>query len=218
MGAGRFATLREFRPDARGRVGGRLESRLKEEAAMKLRAAAVTGLLALACLGCASITVSTDYDPDADFSGFRTFSWMSKPGNIPDDPRIDSDLLRSRIEDAVRDTMTAKGYDFVEKGSADLLLGYHVTVEDKVDVSTFDNYYGYRGGWYYYGAPYAYQDTYVRQYQVGTLILDVANGKTKRLIWRGTAKAELLASPTPEEREERIREAVEKMLDKFPPE
>ena len=32
--------------------------------------------LNLALSGCASIEVSTDYDPEADFTRYQTFAWM----------------------------------------------------------------------------------------------------------------------------------------------
>jgi len=184
---------------------------------MDLRTLLVAAALTLALVGCSSIRVATDYDSEADFSNLHTWKWMMRAGDVPDDPRFNAEFLRSRIEEAVVAEMTARGYEKIEDGMADILIGYHVVVEDKVDVATFDNYYGYPGSWYYQPTPYRYRETQVRTYQMGTLILDIANGTTKRLIWRGSAEAEVEKAASPEERTERIREGVKKILDRFPP-
>ena len=42
-----------------------------------MKAAAPTAALAVGLLmGCTPITVQHDYDPDVDFSKFRSFTWM----------------------------------------------------------------------------------------------------------------------------------------------
>jgi len=41
--------------------------------------------------------------------------------------------------------------------------------------------------------------------------------KSKNLIWRGSAKAQTNTVKTPEKREKLITEAVQKILEKFPP-
>ena len=57
----------------------------------------------------------------------------------------------------------------------------------------------------------------VDQYDEGTLILDVIDSCTEKLIWRGMAIDRVEFSARPEQRDERVRLAVEKMLASFPP-
>ena len=185
-------------------------------------AASLAALMMILTLGaCRSIDIETDYDPSADFSNIRTFAWQEQAGNVPEDPRYDSSLLRERIERSIVGELLNRGYEKVEKSAADVLLGYHVVVDERVDVAVYDDYYGYgrgHGGWAY-DFPYypATSETRVYRYNVGSLILDMAEPKNGRLVWRATASARLSDSATPEEREARIRKAVDKMLDRFPP-
>jgi hypothetical protein len=51
----------------------------------------------------------------------------------------------------------------------------------------------------------------------GTLVLDFVDAKTKGLIWRSTATAELKGSASPEEQQQKINEVVAAMLKTFPP-
>ena len=60
-------------------------------------------------------------------------------------------------------------------------------------------------------------DGYVENYDQGTLVLDIVDGRSNELVWRGTAQARIDPSNSPEERQRRINEAVRKILDRFPP-
>jgi hypothetical protein len=57
--------------------------------------------------------------------------------------------------------------------------------------------------------------TYVENYTVGTLVVDMFDSRTKRLIWRGSASD--VVSGKPEKDEKKLNEAVSKMFDHFPP-
>src|SRR5439155_27050640 len=57
----------------------------------------------------------------------------------------------------------------------------------------------------------------VHEYTEGTLILDVLDAATKSLVWRGTAQAEALPSVDVSTPQARIREAVRRILERFPP-
>ena len=57
----------------------------------------------------------------------------------------------------------------------------------------------------------------VYEYPEGELVLDIADGKTKQMIWRGTAKAALDSSLTSQKAVSTIREAARAMLENFPP-
>jgi hypothetical protein len=57
----------------------------------------------------------------------------------------------------------------------------------------------------------------VNQYvtNVGTLVVDIDDGKTKQLLWRGAAKGTL--SDKPEKNSQKIDKAVTKMFKQYPP-
>ncbi|HEY7533890.1 MAG TPA: DUF4136 domain-containing protein, partial [Nitrospiraceae bacterium] len=57
----------------------------------------------------------------------------------------------------------------------------------------------------------------VQSYTAGTLLIDVIDTTSSKLVWRGTAAGELKPGLTSAERDERIRTIVHEMLSHFPP-
>jgi hypothetical protein len=168
----------------------------------------ILGLLA----ACSPIQVQTDHDPAANFSALRTYAWLQKTADAPRDPRIDNDLLDSRVHAAVNDELDRKGYREAAE-NPDFRVTYHVMVQNKFDVQSFPVYYGY--GFGRVGA--AGGDVRVSEYEQGTLILDVVDSRTNDLVWRGSAQARIVPDRTPQERTKLIRDAVREMLERFPP-
>lgn len=169
-------------------------------------------LFAVVITGCATMNLATDYDPSANFSGLKTYAWVPSPSRGPDDPRVDNTLLESRIHAAVDSALAAKGYRQDTSGKPDFLVGYHAAVRDKMDVYAMNDMYGYRRGW-----GWGVSDVQVYQYEEGSLVLDVVDPTTKQLLWRGSAQAEVNRRLAPEAREQRIQEAVRRLLERFPP-
>lgn len=181
-----------------------------------VRFRALAALLLTALCACSTLRVNSDYDPDFDFSGFRTWSWLTGPQAGTVDPRVANALVEERIRSALEKHMAARGFERIASGTPDFRVGYHAAIEDKVDVRTVNRAYGYGPAWGA-GRGRLATDTYVREYAEGTLILDFVDSQTNRLVWRGSAQAEVYAYTTPEQREKRIGDAVAQILEKFPP-
>lgn len=162
--------------------------------------------------GCAAMRVATDYDPSGNFVDLKTYGWLERPRLGVSDPRIDNTLLEARVRNAVDEVLAAKGYRKKESGKRDFLVGYHAAIRTVMDLYSMNDYYGYRYGWGWRST-----DFHVYRYEVGSLVLDVVDGETKNLLWRGSAQAKVDRSATPEKREEHIRQAVGKILERFPP-
>ena len=174
------------------------------------------GLALLLAAGCSSFAVEHDYDPQADFARYRSWYWL--PPSPSGDPRADNALVDARVRAAVENALAARGFTQTSTGEGDLGIGYHIAIEGKLDVRTIDHYYGYGPGWGYYGGPGRVgSETYVDQYDEGTLILDLVDSRSRKLVWRGSASARLREGLTPQEREERTQEAVDAILNQYPP-
>jgi hypothetical protein len=173
------------------------------------RIAAVALLLAVAC---ATFHVESDWDPEADFSTLRTWDWLDQAEQEPGHPLLRSPLLHERIRRAVEDELVRRGHPKATGGRPDFRVGYHLSLEQKLDVYTIDRTYGYGrfGAW-------TYPETHVNEYQEGTLILDVVDARRGKLAWRGWASRPVYEQPSPEESERNAREAVAAILEKFPP-
>ena len=160
--------------------------------------------------GCSPISVTYDYDPDIDFSKMKTYAWYMAP---PGTPSVDS-LTQQRIVRAVEDGLEARGFRKAEEGAADVKVHAMASINERIRSQpvTIGVGYGWPAG--YIGAR---EGVEVTSYEEGTLILDFIAPATKSLMWRGTAKAAVDRDRKPEEREARIREAVGKILQAFPP-
>jgi len=149
---------------------------------------------------------------------------LDEPQKPTGDPRIDDNtILRNRVHTAVDAALSARGFRKVSS-DPDFLVAYHVSLDRQQSVQTLNSYYGYSPGWGYgYGASYrpgywaGSPETYVYEYEEGTLILDVVDPKSKELMWRGSAQDEVNFKSTPEKAQAQINEAVNGMLEHFPP-
>ena len=167
--------------------------------------------LLAAVVGCSTVyDVQTDYDTKTDFTNLRTYNWLP----VPDKADIDSlDVIR--VQKAVNAEMQAKGLRLTSD-NPDFLIAEHLGKKDKVSVRNWGYDYGpYAGYWGGAWGPSGGVSTY--QFEEGSLILDFVDAQTKKMIWRGSAKAEVNDARTPEKRDELITEAVQKILKSFPP-
>lgn len=181
-----------------------------------LVATIATGLLALAFTACTSIKVTSDYDPGASFEGLDTYAWLPREQPRTGDPRLDNTLVAGRVRRAVDAAFAEKGIRLVSEMPA-FMVAYNVALDKKIRVDTIHTGYGHgRYGYGWHGG-YIATDTRVTEYEVGTVLLDILEPKTRNLLWRGSASAKVTESATPEQREQRINAAVERMLAKFPP-
>ncbi len=168
----------------------------------------------LVLAGCASVPVSTDYDPAFDFGPYRSFSWLEEKQPLTGDLRLDNPLLDQRLREAIERALIARGYK-KSGGAADFVVGYHLSLTQRYDVSTLQSHYGYGPGWNRVG--YGPADTIVTEYEEGTLVIDVVDRAADRLVWRGQAYGRVRESAAPEEREQRVNRVVESILADFPP-
>lgn len=136
--------------------------------------------LAVAGAGCATMTVSAHIERNINFGEYVTYDW-GPPDNLPiGDPRLDNnpffiDYLQGRVEKQ----MIAKGFERALTGQPDLLIHYHASVNQKVDVYEVDAQYGYC---------YGNCQPQVVDFEQGTLMLDIVDAKTNKVVWRGWAQ------------------------------
>jgi len=160
-------------------------------------------------VGCAPISTNFDYDVSWDFESLKTYQLLSPPV----DSAVNS-LSRDRVRNAINSELIARGYNEVDT-DPDFQVAYHVGSQDKIQVSDWGYGYGGRGSYYGYGGRRSAVDVY--QYQEGSLIVDIVDTDTHKLIWRGTARKVLDTNPTPEQRTATVNAAVAKILADFPP-
>jgi hypothetical protein len=151
--------------------------------------------------------VKTDYDHNANFTQYKTYSWEKVKTKDP--------LFVDRIKSAVNAALTAKGWTQVGSGGDVSIIAIQMT-QDQQTLNTF--YDGLGGGWgwrRFGGGGFGEATTTTETYKVGTLIVDLYDTKTKQLIWRGSSSDTL--SNNANKNTENLDKGVEKMFKKFPP-
>ena len=164
-------------------------------------------LVAVLALGaCATQPhIASDWDHSTQFSTFHSFALIVRPH-----PSTGSVLAEQRTYDAIRQELTNKGFTYVtDLPRADFAVDFLIGAQDRLDVTSFPGHWGPGLGWWG-------NDIDVRQYQEGTLAIDVFDARSRRAVWHGSAKKELSQSEI-EHSEAPIQEAVTAVLANFPP-
>ena len=167
-------------------------------------------LLLVVVTSCSSVRVASDYDKNASFSEYKTFAFY-KPGI---DKAEISDLDKRRILRAIEAELLAKG--FTKSETPDLLVSIFTKSQQRVDV--YNNAWGWGGwGWGGFGPGWGWgwNQPSVSTSTQGTLYIDLVDADKKELIWQGMGTGYL--SQKMDKKEERIREFVTKVMEKYPP-
>ena len=168
--------------------------------------------------GCATqLRVGSDYDQSATFRNYHTFTVMQQEHRALENPL--NPLVAARVGDAIRADLTGRGYvEASDPGVADFVIDFTIGSRERTDITTYPPPYA---GWGrarpgLWGGPYWRDDVDVRQYQEGTLSLDVFDTHSHRPVWHGWAKKEL-SDDDIERSAGPVQRAVTAVLAKFPP-
>jgi hypothetical protein len=168
---------------------------------------ASAGIALLFATASIAAQVKTDYDRSADFSQYKTYSWEKV--------QTQDQLWVTRIEDAVNTALAAKGWTQMPSGGQVAIVAMDVT-QNHQTLNTFYDGFGGGWGWRRFGAGgFGDATTTTENYQVGTLVIDLFDAKSKTLIWRGSASDTL--SDKSEKNIKNLDSSVNKMFDHFPP-
>ena len=133
---------------------------------------------------------------------------------VKDGGAVDAETIRDEIEGLVSAILvlawSLSGIT-AELRTADFLVSVHVTSQERVQVTDWGYSYGRHGAWY------GSRDLDVYTYDEGSLVIDVVDPTRRALIWRGTASRVVEPDWSPDEREKVVREAVQALLEHFPP-
>jgi hypothetical protein len=169
-------------------------------------------LLSLLTTACAAtMDVGAHVQRGLNVRQFRTYDWGPADALPASDPRLgDNPFFNDHLLGAVEKQMAAKGFSRAGTDrQADLLIHYHAAIGPRVDVNRIDNEYG----------DCFDEDCRVRviEYEQGTLVIDIVDARTNRLIWRGWAQQAVDRLLGDDDRMSRqIDDAVQRMLAKFP--
>lgn len=155
---------------------------------------------------CGGAKTTVDYDRQTDFSKYKTYAYEK---GTP----VDNQLIDQRIVAALESQMSAKGFRKVES-NPQVYATYHAATQDQKQFVTDTMGYGYGAGWRW-GGGMGTSTTREVNYTVGTVVVDLWDASTKKLIWRGTASKTVEDDPSKSTKN--INEGMAKMFAEYPP-
>ena len=173
-----------------------------------LLATAITAVAALAGYAASPITVDTKSDPAADFSRYRSYAWIEI--REVRDPNV-----KQRLTDAVDRQLQAKGLERKDE-SADLKVTMHPRLSKEYTVDPYDSGWDYAWGTWVTSIDDLRQEA-AKPVSVGTIIVDLVDPPTKKLVWRGTATSPFDSEASIEKRRKLLDEVMKKLFAEFPP-
>jgi hypothetical protein len=160
----------------------------------RFRRAGLTVAALVLLAGCASdgVEVSSAFDPLTTFLPQATFVWNESQNKLPADSRIEALDLGPILKSVSEQELAARGYRPVAPGgSPDYQISYELVVHTWIG-----------GG---------------NSRSVGSLSLLLAEADSGRKVWLGFSRTEIGVNITAEERKQRLRAILAKMLAEFPP-
>lgn len=181
--------------------------------------------LALVVLTLAGLSACNSYNyytaglNRTDMSSYHSFAWMPM-NNEGRKGMKNNDEADAKIKDAATNALEAKGLT-LQTHHPDLIVVYTATVGRGTRTNYYSAYPGFYGGWgwgagwgwgsrwgwggwarpgYYWGGdPFMYYGglTYADQehYKEGTLIIDLIDTRTRKVVWRGFGVGEVHHNP-----------------------
>ncbi len=173
-------------------------------------------LAAFILSSCATVQVSQDYDTSYSFDKIKTYAWNTtipyEDGNILEH----DELLAKRFAAAVEESLARRG--FLQAPQATFLVSCTYTISSRLETDVFDTGIGFGFGRYgRYGGVGISTGSTVRQYDQGTLVINIHSASTGQLIWKGTGTREVFMHSTPDKITSSVNEMVEAVLAQFPP-
>lgn len=148
--------------------------------------------------------VKYNFMPGTDFSKYHTYKWVNiEGGSHP------NQIMDAEIKQAVDSQLSTKGLTKTDDEKADLYVGYQIAVDQEKQW----NAYGMGGGVRWGGMGSATSSTI----NVGTLVLDMYDPGTKKLVWTGNATKTIDPSSNQEKNQKNLNKTMQKLLKNYPP-
>jgi hypothetical protein len=171
------------------------------------RTATVLAVIGLTAAGCASLAIHSYADRSFAAQRYRTFDWGPPDAFSTGDPRLDHNrFFDERVRLQVEQELARGGFEKTTSPTPDLLVHYHASVTQEIEVRHIDRGYG----------DCEDTDCSPQVYEAGTLVIDLVDPRTSRLVWRGWAEGSIDGLIDNQEwMEKRIDETVSRILSRL---
>jgi len=152
-------------------------------------------------------TATIDYDHTVNFLKFKTYTWEKVHATDPG--------VEDRITIALNRDMGGRYMTEVAKGG-DVTIAAVEAARDKQEFTTFYDSLGSDYSWQRpWGSGFMDSQATLNDIPVGTLIIDMYDTKSHKLLWRGTVTEPLSGSE--DKKDNAIDKAVTLLISKYPP-
>jgi Domain of unknown function (DUF4136) len=154
-----------------------------------------------------------DFDPNLDFSKFKTFAFIGGVENLMMF-QANPGLVSDRIHQAVTRELTKKGLREVQPAqNPDLVIRFWANPSSQVNVATMGVWGPYSPDIGSHWAP-TYNDVTASSAKEGSLIVDLIDPRSKNLAWRLYLIHKIT---TPDKEWKKADEEITKAFDNYPP-
>ena len=167
----------------------------------------ILGLAALAIgmTSCSPFQVKSDYAETANFNNYKTYKLRI------DDLKL-NDLDKDRVLNEVSKQLQSKGLSV--SNTPDLIVNIKANHKQVTDIQTSRPYgmWGWGGPW---GWGAGYNRTWTNNYNSGSLIIDLIDASSQKLVWQGIGNG--ISVDSPKRKQKQIPEIVNDILVNYPP-
>lgn len=164
----------------------------------------------------ASVKARSDFDKTFDFKSMHTWQWADDPGQVilARTQGEDKDAVRRRAEpiilEAVAAEMPKRGVTLATS-APDLTVAYYLAMTIGADAQWMGQFAPTN-----WGLPlFAPSTSSLQAVERGALVLDLSSGG--KVVWRGIGEAGFTMDLDMKKREALLRDAVKKVLERYPP-
>ena len=167
---------------------------------------------AFAATPAAAQKVYVDYSPLAEFGTYKSFAWGPTPqASIYDN----NPLNHSRIKNAVEHYLVQGGM-IEDTEDPDLFVTYYGETDSEFKLNTMAVGYGFASDWTwdpYWGNAAGTMTSTPVEVKAGTLVIDIWDAKTQKLVWRGSMEGTL--TDNLQKSAKMINKGIEKIVKKW---
>jgi hypothetical protein len=172
---------------------------------------AAAAVLAIAAAGCSTLEARSETAPDADLAAIRTWAWMEGQSRGSEGSPEDREHLVAVAAAALEAGLGARGLVPAAAGaSPDAWVAFRADVDQETSTVAFTSHGNRSWSWSgFTGRPGDMETEVVTTtWSRGTLVVDVVDPKSSRLLWRATATGEYDPADPRAERATVVREAM----------
>ena len=158
----------------------------------------------LGLTSCSPFQVKSDYAETANFGNYHTYKLRI------DDLTL-NDIDKDRVLNEVSKQLQMKGLTVSD--SPDLIVNLKANHKKIQDIQ--GSPYGMYGGFGYGGFGFGMSRTFSSNYNEGSLVIDLVDAQTQKLIWQGVGSG--ISVDSPKTKQKQIPEIVAAIMANYPP-